>query len=182
MVESAAHIQFINEFDDDLTAFYARSDWKIGEDEERYRFGIAIRMLDLPAWAGDDANGQATDVNVMVVPVDITDEAYATLQRSCGDFPRDSIGAIMEACLSYGFSAHITRMAASAAVTEGPHPSLDSIMGTDDYDLIADWIKAHGDKVATAASMLIGFALDAPQNLMGESGWDWIMPYMDSEW
>lgn len=169
---------FVNDFDDDYTAFYFADHFEVGTDgepENQRQVAIVVRCQDLSDYDDIDRN---TDVDVLVVPCAVNDKTWTNISEFQGieDDYRNRREAVVEMCVSYGAYAHVTRFA--SGVRFGDVPTLAEIAATDDRDAIEAWIAEHGATVASATAGLIGFALDGPQNRVGETGWDWLMPHM----
>ena len=171
-----------NDFDDDYTAFYTADYFHVGTDgdvENDREVAIVIRCQNLEDYTDIDRN---TDVEVLVVPVAVNDRTWDSISSCCGmdDEHRTNRHAVMEGCVGYGAYAHITRfgMGVTMPHCKSLYTSLEKVAATDDYDTITEWIEAHGAEIAQACAGLIGFALDGPQNRIGETGWDWLMPLM----
>lgn len=171
-----------NDFDTDYTVFYTADHFHVGTDgepETDREVAIVIRCQSLEDYDDIDRN---TDVEVLVVPVQVNDKTWADISSCCGmeDEHRTSRHAVMEGCVGYGAYAHITRFATGVSMPNcsSLYTSLGAVADTDDWDTITEWIAEHGEQIASTCAGLIGFALDGPQNRIGETGWDWLMPHM----
>ena len=165
--------------DADFKAFYMSDRFEVGttgEPEDQRQVAFVLKIDDVSDYEDFE---RKTAISVLVVPTTLTDRAFNELESSMGHewVKRDDPESIVRACESYGMYAHANDFAMGITFA-GPEKSFKQVCEDDDYDEISEWIEAHGETIVSACAGMIGFALDRQQNRIGETGWDWIMPYM----
>lgn len=166
---------------DDFVAVYSSSHFDMGfDDEEIFPFAVVIKVDDMTDY---DDHPHENYVQVKIAPMRITEKAQQDLLKSgCIDESQlDSPTAIAYAADSYGMSASVTDFARRIGVPDAVM-SFEQAIETDDYDVLMDWIRQYGDKLADGFGIMIGMALDRPQNQIGENGWDWLGPHMKEDY
>lgn len=166
---------------DDYVVAFTADHFLIGvDDEDRYPIAVLFKIDDVTDYSDFEVDNI---VSVNVAPCTLTDKAFDTVCSSMGpDIKREPL-SIAYAADQYGFHAPIMPFAEGVSCVDGlrdqcDHANLKSVIQTDDYDTIKEWIDKYGDRVASAVAGLIGFALDRPVNRIGETGWDWLLPHM----
>jgi hypothetical protein len=163
---------------DDFVAYYFADSYRIGMDDEHMTpVAVAISVIDMA-----DATGEpdATEslVEVQIVPTRLHDKALRTVRVSIGiDVPSDDIACVVEAARDYGYAANITEQAEGITLA-GQSVTIADLTQASDNDRAREWIREHGKALADGCMTLAGFFLDQPQNMIGETGWDWTLAHV----
>ena len=163
---------FINEFDEDFTAYFFSEHYVVEPDEgTQHPACVVFRLYDLEHY--EDVE-RKTDVSVLVVPTVVTDSTWTKIEQgsNCPRTPQ----AVAELAVGYGAYAHVTPFASRVASVS--FSSLAKVAERDDYDEISEWIRKNGQTVADMVFRFLGFALDQQQNMIGETGWDWFLQHV----